>query len=243
MRLSKLHPEELFDLLEVAVREPTRVLQWIIANVERPLPWERFAELFEGGRFRDAMYPLLEGQALDGVDLAKAAAVLPRLGWNDGVTTDVVIEHVRAGRDDSAVGLLSASPTGRGFDALIAAHALLTGCDRTLAFLLAPTIGTSDELFAKETADEAAQLLKCAGQLEAALFLEQLAADYDEDCEHWSEEECDETGRGLAEKLCAAACPTRWRLPDDDPACATCTMRSMSSETDSGGEIRSPSSE
>jgi hypothetical protein len=47
MRLSHLCPEELFDLLEVAVREPTRVLRWMIDNVDRPLPWEEIVELFE----------------------------------------------------------------------------------------------------------------------------------------------------------------------------------------------------
>jgi hypothetical protein len=44
--LSKLHPG-FYDLLEVAARNPTRVLKWIIDNVERPLPWEGIAELFE----------------------------------------------------------------------------------------------------------------------------------------------------------------------------------------------------
>jgi hypothetical protein len=197
MRLSRPCPEELFDLLEVAVREPTHVLKWIIDNCERSLPWEEVAELFKERESWNAASSVLERQSLDGVDIAKAAAVLPRLGWQEEITTDVVIAYVRAGSDDSALELLSASPTKLRNGALIAAHALLTGCDWTLGRLL----GGRGEWLAKSTAREAAILLQCAGQPEAAFFLAQLGGEGDD----WSAREGDEAGRRIAEKLCAVA--------------------------------------
>jgi hypothetical protein len=198
MRLSKLYPGELFELLEVAVREPTRVLKWIIDNLERPLPWEGIAELFSDRAFWTVMVSVLDRQSLDGVDLAKATAVLPRLDWQDEVTTDVVIAFARAGRDDSAADVLRAAPGRPRNCDRIAAHALLTGCLRTLASL----IDGRDEWFVMGIACEAAKLLQCAGQPQAALFLAQLGGESGDDGSVW---EGDETGRRLAEKLCAAA--------------------------------------
>jgi hypothetical protein len=198
MRLSELYPVELFDLLEVAVREPARVLKWIIDNLERPLPREAIVELFKERTSRNAESSVLDRQTLDGVDLANAAAVLPRLDWHDEVITDVVIAHVRAGRDDSAVELLSVSPTRPGKGAWIAAHALLNGCDRTLAWWC----GAGHEWFVKAAAHEATILLECAGQHEAALLLAQLSGERGDVLEV---REGDEAGQRLAEKLCAAA--------------------------------------
>jgi hypothetical protein len=145
---------------------------------------------------------VLDGQSLDGVDLAKATALLPRLGWHEEITTDIVIAYARAGSDDSAVGLLNACPRRPRSGARIAAHALLTGCDRTLAWLIGPTIGTSGEWFAKATALEAATVLKCTGQPKAALCLARLGGECEDDR---SVQEGDEAGRRFAEKLWAAA--------------------------------------
>jgi hypothetical protein len=64
-------------------------------------------------------------------------------------------------------------------------------CDRC-EFLLEEAIAISRE---------AAVLLKCAGQPEAALVLAQLSGECDDD---WAVREGDEIGRRLAEKLCAA---------------------------------------
>jgi hypothetical protein len=145
---------------------------------------------------------VLDRQSLEGVDVAKATALLARLGWDEEITTDIVIAYARAGSDDSALGLLNACPRRPRNGARIAAHALLTGCDRTLAGLIGPTKGTSGEGFARAAALEAATVLKCAGQPKAALCLERLGGECEDDR---SVQEGDEAGRRFAEKLWAAA--------------------------------------
>jgi hypothetical protein len=75
-RLSKLCPAELFDLLKVALRDPARVLKWIIDNLVRPLPWEGSAELLNDRAAGNEESFLLDNGPLDGIDLANAVAVL-----------------------------------------------------------------------------------------------------------------------------------------------------------------------
>jgi hypothetical protein len=132
---------------------------------------------------------VLDTQSLEGVDLANATTVLRRLRWQSEITTEMDLACVRAGSEDSAVELLSASPISLKNGARIAAHARLTGCDRTPAWL----VSAGDDSLARATAREAAALLICTGQRAAAHLLGEPHAGWG----LWR-------GPRLAEKVCAA---------------------------------------
>jgi hypothetical protein len=83
----------------------------------------------------------------------------------------------------------------------IAAHALLTGCDRTLA----EWCGADDEALVLAIAHHPACLLRWAGEPETAPFLAQLGRRCNEHHEAWAGREDGGTGRRFAEELRVAA--------------------------------------
>jgi hypothetical protein len=112
--------------LEVAAGDPTLVLKWIIDHLDHGPVSEGTTRTFEDRTFWTVTGSVLDGQSLNEVDLAKAAAVLPLLGWHEQNTADVTMALGRARSDDLAVDPLSTCQSLVRDGARSAAHALLT---------------------------------------------------------------------------------------------------------------------
>jgi hypothetical protein len=101
---STRQPEGLIELIQRVREAPHDILQWLLDNSDRALPWRELGSVLPDQEFVEQS-PV--------ADLAKAESVLALLDYPECVLDMVVIEAIRAGCDACAAGLVAKCPPFR----------------------------------------------------------------------------------------------------------------------------------